>query len=149
MMSIAMSQAVIETELSAGRLCCPRCGGPLVCWGFARERQLQLLSATVTIRPRRACCHACEQTQVILPAVSVPRRRDGAEVIGEALLAHARGDGHRTIATRLQRPPGTVRGWIRAFTRRAEDLGSTARRWTAALARAEQPALGSSTFRMG
>ncbi|MGH2874359.1 MAG: DUF6431 domain-containing protein [Solirubrobacteraceae bacterium] len=128
-----MSEAMIETALSAGRLRCPSCERPLVCWGFARERQIRLLAGTVTIRPRRARCDACEQTHVIVPAVSVPRRRDGAEVIGQALLAHAHGDGHRRIAARLDRPPGTVRGWIRAFTRRADELADTAQRWIAAL----------------
>jgi hypothetical protein len=32
----------------------------------------------------------CETTHVLLPAWSVPRRRDGAEVIGAALLHKAR-----------------------------------------------------------
>jgi hypothetical protein len=43
----------------------------------------------------------------------VPRRRDGAEVIAAALLARARGEGHRTIARRLGRPATTVRDWLR------------------------------------
>ncbi|MGO9753425.1 MAG: hypothetical protein ACLP22_18335 [Solirubrobacteraceae bacterium] len=40
--------------------------------------------------------------------------REGAEVIGAALLAKTQGAGHRTIAARLDRPAGTVRGWPRA-----------------------------------
>jgi hypothetical protein len=88
---------------------------------------------TRVVRPRRACCHRCETTHVLLPAFSVPRRRDGAEVIGYALLAKAQGEGHRTIAARLGRPPGTVRGWLRAFACRAEVVGSCARRWTYAV----------------
>ncbi len=52
----------------------------------------------------------------------LPRRRDGVEVIGEALLAKAQGAGHRTIAARLERPPVTVRGWLRAFAGRAETM---------------------------
>ena len=43
-------------------------------------------------------------------------------MIGCALLAKAQGVGHRTIAARLDRPPGTVRGWLRAFTRRTGTL---------------------------
>jgi hypothetical protein len=43
------------------------------------------------------------------------------------------GDGHRRIAARLGRPPGTVRGWLRAFARRAEAVGSPARRWAHAI----------------
>jgi hypothetical protein len=70
---------------------------------------------------------------VLLPAWAVPRRRDSAEVIGQALLEYARGLGHRRIAVRLGRPPGTVRGWLRTFAHRAELITATARRWTHAL----------------
>jgi hypothetical protein len=52
-----------------------------------------MLDGVRLLRPRRACCHACETTQVLLAAFSVPRWRDGAEVIGQALLAKAQGDG--------------------------------------------------------
>ena len=62
------------------------------------------------------------QLAIQLPAWSVPRRRDGSEVIGHALLAKAQGDGHRRIAARLERRPATVRGWLRAFAHRAEDV---------------------------
>ena len=124
---------MVEADLAAGRLCCPGCEGPLVRWGFARERKVRMLDGVWLVRPRRACCHRCETTHVLLAAFSVPRRRDGAEVIGAALLAKANGDGHRTIAARLGRPPGTVRGWLRAFARRAEAVGSSARRWAYAI----------------
>jgi transposase-like protein len=70
---------------------------------------------------------------VISPSWLVPRRRDGAEVIGEALRLAAGGVGHRTIARRLGRPPGTVRGWLRAARRRAESLRACATCWTGAL----------------
>jgi hypothetical protein len=70
---------------------------------------------------------------VLLPAWAVPRRRDSAEVIGAALLHHARGMGHRRIAAQLQRPPGTVRGWLRTFAGRAELVTVSARRWTHAI----------------
>lgn len=77
---------------------------------------------------------------MLLDACSVPRRRDGAEVIGQALLAKANGDGHRTIARRLRRPPSTVRGWLRAGARRAEALSTVALRWLRALNLAHEPA---------
>jgi len=124
---------VMEADLAAGRLCCPGCEGPLACWGFARERQVRMLDGVRTVRPRRAYCQRCEATHVLLPAWAVPRRRDGAEVIGEALLAKAQGLGHRRIAARLARPPATVRGWLRAFARRAEIVATSARRWTHAI----------------
>jgi hypothetical protein len=136
---------ILEADLAAGRLCCPGCDGPLARWGFARERAVRMLDGLRSVRPRRAYCRACETTHVLLPAWSVARRRDAAEVIGEALLAKAQGAGHRTIATRLGRPPGTVRGWLRAFSRRAEAVGSCARRWAHAIeaAEAHRPAGGS------
>jgi hypothetical protein len=99
-----------------------------------------MLDGVRSLRPRRAYCRACETTHVLLPAWSVPRRRDGAEVIGSALLDKAGGAGHRTIAARLGRPAGTVRGWLRAFARRAETLHAAAQRWIQALNLAQEPA---------
>lgn len=125
--------AVVEADLAAGRLSCPACEGPLSPWGFARERVVRMLEGTRSVRPRRACCLRCERTHVLLPAWAVARRRDGTEVIGQALLASANGRGHRTIAVELGRPPGTVRGWLRAFARRAELVGASARLWARAL----------------
>jgi hypothetical protein len=132
-LAMAVDLEVVEGDLVAGRLCCPGCDRPLACWGFAREREVRTLDGVRSLRPRRARCDACERTHVLLPAWSVPRRRDGAEVIGEALLAKAQGVGHRRIAARLGRPPGTVRGWLRAFARRAEAVGGCARRWAHAI----------------
>ena len=85
------------------------------------------------IAPRRARCAACETTHVLSPSWLVPRRRDGAEVIGEALRLAALGVGHRVIARRLGRPPGTVRGWLRAGRRRAQSLRACAIRRTCSL----------------
>ncbi|MDQ2897634.1 MAG: DUF6431 domain-containing protein, partial [Actinomycetota bacterium] len=121
-MSITVNPDVLEADLAAGRLCCPGCDRRLSRWGFACEREVRMLDGVRRLRPRRARCSACESTHVLLDACSVPRRRDGAEVIGQALLAKANGDGHRTIARRLRRPPSTVRGWLRAGARRAEAL---------------------------
>jgi hypothetical protein len=133
LLSITVSPDVLEADLAAGRLCCPVCDRPLSRWGFAREREVRMLDRGRRLRPRRARCGACETTHVLLDACSVPRRRDGAEVIGEALVAKAQGDGHRRIAARLGRPPSTVRGWLRAAARRAELLGTAALRWLRAL----------------
>jgi hypothetical protein len=124
---------VVEADLVAGRLRCPVCDGPPARWGFARERQVRMREGTRSITPRRAYCQGCETTHVLRPAWAVPRRRDSAEVIGAALLDNARGMGHRRIAARLGRPPGTVRGWLRTFARRAEQVSASARRWTHAI----------------
>jgi len=59
---------------------------------------------------------------VLLAASLLLRRADGVVVIGAALLAKAAGAGHRTIAADSGRPAGTVRGWLRRFGRRAEQL---------------------------
>jgi hypothetical protein len=48
------------------------------------------------------------------------RAADAVEVVGEALLAAAAGEGHRPIAARLGRPAATVRGWLRRFVARVE-----------------------------
>ena len=69
---------------------------------------------TLALRPRRARCHTCRVTHVLLPAAVTPRRADTTAVIGSALLASARGTGYRRIAAQLDRPLSTVRRWIRA-----------------------------------
>jgi Homeodomain-like domain len=143
--AVTVSPEVLEADLAAGRMCCPGCDGPLSPWGFGRVRELRMLHDVRSVRPRRACCQACQTTHVLMPAWSVPRRRDCAEVIGAALLAKAQGDGHRKIAARLGRPPTTVRGWLRAFARRAEAVQSSALRWARTIdAQLEPPAAGSS-----
>ena len=74
--------------------------------------------------PRRSRCRECGATHVLLPAWCLARRADAGEVIGLALEAKAAGAGHRVIAGRLGRPASTVRGWLRAFARRAEQVRS-------------------------
>jgi hypothetical protein len=133
MLSIAISSRRLETLLASGQLACPACSGPLSPWGFARSREVRMLSGTRSLRPRRACCDACGATHVLCPSWSVPRRRDGAEVIGEALGLAAVGIGHRRIAGRLERPPGTVRGWLRVGRTRAESLRACATKLAVAL----------------
>jgi hypothetical protein len=73
----------------------------------------------VVLVPRRARCRGCGATHVLLPAWCLARRADAGEVIGLALEAKAAGAGHRAIARRLGRPASTVRGWLRALSRRA------------------------------
>jgi len=130
---VAVSEQQLETELAAGALSCPGCSGRLARWGFARPREVRMLAGVRSVQPRRACCGGCGATHVLVPAWSVPRRRDGSEVIGEALRHAARGAGHRVIARRLGRPPGTVRGWLRAARARSELLRCCATRFAYAL----------------
>ena len=133
MLSIAITPERVEAALTAGDFACPRCSRPLSPWGFARSREVRLLDGVRSVRPRRACCRACETTHVLSPAWLVPRRRDGTDVIGEALRLAAGGAGHRLIALRLGRPAGTVRGWLRAGRLRAASLRACASRWAVVL----------------
>ncbi|MDQ6777240.1 MAG: DUF6431 domain-containing protein [Actinomycetota bacterium] len=133
MLSIAISAQQLEAALAAGELACPDCRGRLSRWGYARSREVRTRDGVRSLRPRRACCQGCGATHVLCPSWSVPRRRDGAEVIGEALALAARGAGHRRIARRLGRPPGTVRGRLRAARARSESLRACGVRWAYAL----------------
>ena len=74
------------------------------------------------MRPRRGRCRGCGVTHVLLLVDALLRRADTVAVIGAALVAKAAGRGHRAIATRLGRPPSTVRGWLRRFGSRAEPV---------------------------
>jgi hypothetical protein len=130
---VAVSEQRLEAALDAGAVVCPDCAGRLSRWGFARSREVRMLAGMRSVKPRRACCGGCGATHVLCPAWSVPRRRDGAEVIGEALRQAAAGAGHRVIAQRLGRAPGTVRGWLRAAHARSELLRCSGARWAYAL----------------
>jgi len=59
---------------------------------------------------------------VLLAQVWLSRRADAVCVIGAALEAKAGGAGHRSVAGRLGRPVSTVRGWLRRFASRSEQL---------------------------
>ncbi|MGW2707303.1 hypothetical protein [Streptomyces sp. NPDC001340] len=59
---------------------------------------------------------------MLLPEGLWPRRMDAAEVIGAGLEIAALGIGHRQVAARLGLAEDTVRGWIRRFRRRSEDV---------------------------
>jgi transposase-like protein len=118
------SRVDLEGDLAAGRLSCSRCSGLLGGWGHARGRLVRFSGGSRPRwwRPRRARCRNCGVTQVLIPAWMLPRRRDAAEVIGQAVRAFAAGQGHRRIAQQLGRPPSTVRGWLRAFCGHLEQL---------------------------
>lgn len=112
----------VDQSLAAGRLRCPGCAGRLAPWGHARSRSVREGHGQVRHRPRRGRCSGCGGTHVLLAASMLARRADGVAVIGAALVAKAAGAGHRPIAAGNGRPPGTVRGWLRRFGCRAEQL---------------------------
>jgi hypothetical protein len=127
-LTVNADRDVVERQLGGGELACPSCGGVLARWGRGVRRRVRLPGrgdgpdGHVWLVPRRSRCRGCGVTHVLLPAWCLARRADAAEVIGLALEAKAAGAGHRVIAGRLGRPATTVRGWLRAFTARAEQV---------------------------
>jgi hypothetical protein len=133
MLIVSDDRAVVEADLAAGRLLCPRCGvGVLGGWGCARLRVLRTREGERRLRPRRGRCRGrvCLATHVLLPNVCLARRLDAVEVIGEALLAE---EGYRQVAERLGVPAETVRDWRSRFRSRAEMVAAHFLRWARAL----------------
>ncbi len=114
----------VERALVAGEFSCPGCGGRLRPWGTARWRVVRRRDGEQRVRPRRSRCADCGATHVLLGDDTFLRRRDGAEEIGAALAARARGVGHRRSALSLGVPPSTVRGWLRRFASSADAIRS-------------------------
>jgi hypothetical protein len=122
-LTVNADRDVVERQLGSGELACPWCGCVLARWGNGAARRVRMPAGPdVELVPRRSRCRGCGRTHVLLPAWCLARRADAGEVIGLALEARATGQGHRPIAARLGRPASTVRGWLRAFTRRAEQV---------------------------
>ena len=134
MLTVGNDAGRVERMLEEGSLCCPVCGGRLARWGHARER---VVSGPARhgrrVRPRRSRCTACRATHVLLPARLLARRPYEAAVIGAALAAAARGDGHRRAARELGVPEDTVRGWLRRAAGRAGQVREVFTRVAAAL----------------
>jgi hypothetical protein len=78
---------------------------------------------------------------VLLPDFCLLRRRDEVSVVGRAIEAKIAGVGHRSIAQRLGVPMDTVRGWLRRFVARAEQVRVHFTRWAVALAAELGPVL--------
>jgi hypothetical protein len=132
---VADDRAVVEADLAAGRLLCPRCDvGVLGGWGCARLRAVRTHPGVRRLRPRRGRCRdrACGATHVLLPDVCLARRRYVVEVIGAALLSLRR-EGYRRTGERLGVPGETVRDWRRRFRSRAELIAAHFLRWARAL----------------
>ena len=121
-MIVCTELVLVEAELVGGRLGCPSCRGVLGPWGHARERVLRCLGGDRLLRPRRARCRGCAGTHVLLPEIALARRQDEVSVIGSAIEAKVAGEGFRRIAARLVACPETVRGWLRRFAERAEQI---------------------------
>ena len=133
MLIVGNDPVVVETELKSGALACPPCGGELRPWGSARVRAARLAAGVERHRPRRGRCRACHKTTVLLAERFLARRVDGAEVIGEALLARAKGAGQRAAAAAVGRTRETVRNWFARFARLAGELARHFLAWALAL----------------
>lgn len=131
--TVEADAAAVERRLAAGELSCPDCADVLVGWGHGRERRVRGGACSVRLRPRRSRCAGCGVTHVLLPVVALLRRADLAAVIGAALAAKAAGAGHRQIARVLGRPAETVRGWLRRFGGRLEQVRGVFTVWLRAL----------------
>lgn len=118
--------------LAGGALPCPTCGHGLKPWGHARPRCVRDRRGPLRLRPRRARCAGCRTTHVVLAASCLPRRSASSQLVGAALLAAARGAGHRAIAAELTLPADTVRGWLRHATALASWLRERATAWACA-----------------
>jgi hypothetical protein len=132
---VSDDRAVVEADLVAGRLVCPRCrAGVLGGWGCSRLREVRTDWGVRRLRPRRGRCRerSCGATHVLLPDVCLARRRYVVEVIGAALLSVGR-EGYRRAGERLGVPGETVRDWRRRFRARAELIGAHFLRWARVL----------------
>lgn len=119
-MLMITSAAQGEQALTTGTLDCPGCAASLRPWGWTERRVRNAGDGQISlVRVRRARCRPCGISHVLLPACWLPRRLDEVDLIGSALLGAASGEGHRTLASRLNRPAGTVRGWLRRGRERA------------------------------
>lgn len=144
MLIVSDDRAVVEADLAAGRLLCPRCrAGVLGGWGCSRLREVRTASGVRRLRPRRGRCRelSCRATHVLLPDVCLARRRYVVEVIGAALLS-ASVEGYRRAGERLGVPGETVRDWRRRFCSRAELLIGHFLRWVRALDSSADPPAG-------
>jgi hypothetical protein len=133
MLIVGTELVLVEAELVGGRLGCPSCRGVLGPWGHARERVLRCRAGNRSLRPRRARCRGCFGTHVLLPQLAFSRRQDDVSVIGAAIEAHVAGEGFRPIAARLGACPETVRGWLRRFVGRGEEIRALFTRCAVAL----------------
>ena len=141
---VSDDRAVVEADLAAGRLWCPRCrSGVLGGWGCSRLREVRTGGGVRRLRPRRGRCRerSCGATHVLLPDVCLARRRYVVEVIGAALFSAGR-EGYRRAGERLGLPGETVRDWRRRFRSRSELIAAHFLWWARALDGSLDPLAG-------
>ena len=133
MLMVCVEQAWVEAELVGGRLGCPSCRGVLGPWGG------MLGSGCCAARWGIGGCGRVERAagsalgRMCFCRMCLVRRRDEVSVIGGAIEANIAGEGYRPIAERLGVPKDTVRGWLRRFIGRADQVRAHFTRWAGAL----------------
>lgn len=128
-LTVGADPVVVESQLEAGQLACPSCGGLLGPWGWARQRQLGRDRQRRRVTPRRSRCRSCRATHVLLPVFALLRRQDLVELIGRAVVARAAGDGQRPIAAAVGVARSTLRGWLSRLVERAARIRAHFTRW--------------------
>ena len=93
MTTVSPDPVRVESELAAGTLSCPSCGGRLAPWGWARQRPVGRGGDRRRVRPRRSICRGCRVTHVL------PLTPAGHEIAGSLV---ALSDAGRILAG----PPG-------------------------------------------
>ena len=122
---VTQNKEQVEIDLRSGRFVCPDCGESLRPHGHGRTRFVNSLNNNrIEISPRRARCNSCKVTHVLLPENLLIRRVNTVEVIGSALLNKSQGHSIRSISEVLSVPFTTVRGWIRRFNSKADEIKS-------------------------
>jgi hypothetical protein len=122
---VAVSEQQLEAELVAGRVGCLGCGGRLSPWGLARGADAggRALGAAATGVLWQLRDHARA-----LPGVE---RSAPARWLGGDRRSAMSGCGGAPAPR--DRPPGTVRGWLRAARSRSDLLRCSGARWAYAL----------------
>jgi hypothetical protein len=118
----AYVERVGEIELPRPRCPDPACAGATQGW-HGYERHLREDRDRLIWVPRVRCT-ACGVTHALVPWFVLPWHWDRVDVIGQALELAARGWSQRRIASAVERPEETVRGWLRR-----------ARNWAAEISR--------------
>jgi transposase-like protein len=116
------SYAAAGREIEVPRPDCPQCGSSMTFWS-GYWRYIREAGRCRELFVRRARCHRCQATHVLLPGFVIVGRLDVAETIGAVIEEVIAGpSGVRPAAERRYVPHETARGWLRRFTARAKEL---------------------------
>lgn len=116
------SYASAGADVEVPRPDCPECSAPMRFW-WGYWRYVREGGAARKVFVRRASCKPCRSTHSLVPSFLFARRRDTADVIGEAIELVGSGEGGaRRAAERAGVPHTTARGWSRRFRRLARQV---------------------------